>query len=159
LLKSKELKLLADLNKGSALSSEMSRHALGNRLVAFLHPREQLVHARKVFDLLVGEHVHDAGVFHLDDYLHVLLDQLVLQDLDDPGLRGGVEVVGGPAGLLVDPGLHPSDVDRRAVLLQELLALYLVELGGLVQELALEVLLVDPSAFDAEDHQHLEEDG
>jgi len=125
----------------------VSRHALGDGLVSVSDPGEELVHAGQVFSLLVGEHVHDAGVFHLDDDLHVLLDQLVLQDLDDPGLRGGVEVVGGPAGLLVYPGLHPSDVDRRAVLLQELLALDLVELGGLVQELALEVLLIDPSAF------------
>jgi hypothetical protein len=49
--------------------------------------------------------VDDARVLHLDNDLHVVLDQLVLQDLDDPRLCRRVEVVRGAAGLLFNPGI------------------------------------------------------
>ena len=68
--------------------------------------------------------------------------------VDDPGLGALVEVVECALPLLADPLLDLVDVDAGAVLGKEVLALHLVELGRLPQEVVLEVLLVHVPTVD-----------
>ena len=67
-----------------------------------------------------------------------------------PGLSALVKVMKGPLPLLADPLLNLVYVDTGAVLGEEGLALDLVELGRLPQEVVLEVLLVHVAPVDPE---------
>ena len=70
--------------------------------------------------------------------------------MDNPGLGALVQVVKRPLPLLADPLLDLVDVDAGAVLGEEVLALDLVELGRLPEEVVLEVLLVHVPPVDPE---------
>lgn len=115
------------LHQRRSLLAQIFADAVGNRLDAVGDAREQFVHAGQVVGLRVLQHVHNAGVLHLYDRPHVLLDQLVLHDLNDARLGALVQVELRALRLLGDARLDALDVHAGAVFRQELLRFHCVE--------------------------------
>ena len=147
--------LLFDGDQIATLLAQVHAHAVGDGLQAVGHAVEELVHVGEIVVFVVLEHVIDAGVLHVDDGFHVSRDELVLEHLDDARLGRLVQVVVGSLALLAYPLVHLAYVDAGAVLGQELLTLHAIELGRLLQERLLEVLVVDGARLDAQHHEHL----
>ena len=138
-----------------ALLSQISAHAVGDSQQTIRNSVKEPVHVSQILVFVVLEHVVNAAVFHLDNGFHVRRDELVLEHLDYTRLGGLVQIVVGALALLSYSFVHFSYVDRGRVLAQELLALQAIELGRLLQEGLLEVLVVDVTGVYAERHKHL----
>ncbi|RNA24752.1 hypothetical protein BpHYR1_000446 [Brachionus plicatilis] len=104
---------------------------------------------------VVFEHVIDARVLHVDNGFHVSSDQLSFEHFDNARLSRLVQIVIGAFTLFSDAFVTLAYVHTGAVLGEKILRLEPVELGRLVQERLLEVLVVDRTGLDAQGHEHL----